>query len=474
MRIVIIGGSAAGLTTGLMLARDGHEVEVVDRDDLEPAADVEAAAKSGLRPAAPQLVQAHSYLPLARNILLDRLPDVHAALLEAGAVEAVLTNRMPPTLADRSPRPGDERLVGLLARRTTVDWVLRSAAAAEPNVRLIGRCRVTGLLAHPGKPPRVVGVRTRDGERLADVVVDASGRRSRIDRWLGEIGARPPQYAFAKCGVSYYTRHYQLRPDATRPAPGQLLFVGYLRMFSVAGFTADNDTMTLTIAPLAEDRPMRALRNPAVHDAVARTVGPLSEWLDIAEPASPVYAMGGLNNALRRLVVDDQPAALGLHAVGDAVCTTNPTFGRGIPLALQGATDLSAVLAGHPDRPRAQTHAMDASVTEHIAPWYAEQAAADGARLDAVRRALRNEPPAPPPDPADGVTFAHLAAVGTIDPEVFRAFSSVLGMLRQPAERCSDPDIVTRVRAAFAAGAVPPPMQGPSRAELLAALEASP
>ncbi len=53
MGIVIIGGSATGLATALMLARDGHQVEVVDRDELEPAADVETAAKMARRCAIP-------------------------------------------------------------------------------------------------------------------------------------------------------------------------------------------------------------------------------------------------------------------------------------------------------------------------------------------------------------------------------------------------------------------------------------
>ena len=67
---------------------------------------------------------------------------------------------MPSTLADRTPAPGDDRLVLLMTRRATVDWVLGRAAAAEPGVEIRYGVRAVGLTAEPGDPPRVRGVRT--------------------------------------------------------------------------------------------------------------------------------------------------------------------------------------------------------------------------------------------------------------------------------------------------------------------------
>ncbi len=49
MRIIVVGGSAAGQFTALLLARAGHEVVLLDRDPVEPASDIEAAA-SAFRP----------------------------------------------------------------------------------------------------------------------------------------------------------------------------------------------------------------------------------------------------------------------------------------------------------------------------------------------------------------------------------------------------------------------------------------
>ena len=47
--VIIAGGSAAGLFAGLLLARAGHQVLVLERDCLQPAPDVESAAAAARR-----------------------------------------------------------------------------------------------------------------------------------------------------------------------------------------------------------------------------------------------------------------------------------------------------------------------------------------------------------------------------------------------------------------------------------------
>jgi hypothetical protein len=179
--------------------------------------------------------------------------------------------------------------------------------------------------------------------------------------------------------------------------------------------------------------------------------------------------MAGLHNTMRRLVVDGRPVALGLLAVGDAVCTTNPTLGRGLSLALQGAADLTATLTATED-PVAQALRMDRLVDEHVAPFYADQAVIDATRLAALRHRITGAP-APPPPPAEGpVTYAQLRAAAPFDPVAFRAFWTVMGMLARPADVYRDPEVVTRTRAAVEAHGSGPPISQPSRAELVRAL----
>ena len=471
MKIAIIGGSAAGMFTSLILARAGHEVLVFERDHLKVAPDVESAASQAFRSTAPQIVQPHIVMARCRQLLLEHLPDVYDGLLAAGVAEAPISTQMPPSLADTSPLPGDERLTLLMTRRSTVDWVLRRAIVAEPRIEVRYGTTVIGLIAVPGQPPHVTGIRTKDSEFGADLVVDASGYRSPIDRWLQEIGARPAAKSWAECGIAYFSRNYRFRPGAKPPGIPQTRIVAGLDEFNAGIWGADNGTMQMAVAPLAVDHRFKTLMNPNVFTAVLRTIPTYSAWLDALEPISNVYTMGGLHNTLRRLVADGAPVVTGLHTVGDSVCTTNPTLGRGLSLALSDALDLRDTIEKFPDDRIAQTQAMDALVGEHVAPFYKDQAIVDAERMAMLRHIIFNAPrPDPPPALAGRVTFAQLRAAAQFDPTAFRALWRLHGMISLPEEIYTDPQIVETTRATLVHYGTGPSMAQPTREQLLAAL----
>ena len=243
------GRGGTGCIAALLLARAGHEVTVLERDTLPVHPDVESAASAAFRPTAPQLVHPHILMARTRELLTELLPDVYDELLRAGAVAAPLPTQMPPSLPDKSPRPGDERLTVMASRRSTVDWVLLRSVRAQPGVTVRNRVKVTGLLADavplardgtPGGIPHVTGVRTSSGDVLADVVVEASGRRSAIDDWLTAIGAATTDFRQAECGIAYYSRHYRLRPDVAPPGSPLRRMVAALDEFLVGIWPADN------------------------------------------------------------------------------------------------------------------------------------------------------------------------------------------------------------------------------------------
>ena len=146
--------------------------------------------------------------------------------------------------------------------------------------------------------------------------------------------------------------------------------------------------MQVAVAPLASDRRFRAVKDPDVFTAVLRTVPAAAAWLGVLEPFGPVFQMAGLHNTLRRLVVDSDPVATGLHVIGDSRCTTNPTLGRGLSLALWGAVDLVETIVAHGGDNIEQAMALDRSVADHVVHFYEDQAIIDLARLKVLRHTV--------------------------------------------------------------------------------------
>ncbi len=484
MRITIVGAGPGGMLASLLLVRGGHEVVLLEQDRLHSAADVESAAASAYRPTAPQIVQPHAVMARCRELLRERLPDVYRCLVAAGVVEVPISDWMPATLADRSARPGDDRLCPLITRRSTLDWVLQQAVMDQPGIEVRLGVRVVGLLARPGRPPHVIGVRTDQGELPSDLVIDAAGRRTPLDRWLDDIGAAPPATRSAECGVAYFSRHYRLRPDAELPGLPTTRIVAGLDEFTLAVFGADNGAMQLAIVPLAVDRRFGRARDPEVYTAVLRTVPVCAAWLEALDPISPVFQMVGPRNTLRRLVVDGDPVVTGLHAIGDSVCTTNPTFGRGLSLAMWGAVDLADIIDEHADDWIEQALAFDERIAEHVAPYYDEQATVDSLRLATLRHAVLGEPiPELPPPDSDRITFTQLRVAASFDPTAFRSFWKLMFMLCQPDEIYRDHQVVASVHDTLRSngmealqlrGHLDPLIVQPTRPQLLTALATAP
>jgi hypothetical protein len=107
--------------------------------------------------------------------------------------------------------PGDADMTLLAVRRITFEWVLRRHVLDSGRVAFRDGDEVTGLAAERDPVtglPRVFGVYllTPAGDRellRADLVVDASGRRSRLPDWLEAIGAKRPAEESELCGIFY-------------------------------------------------------------------------------------------------------------------------------------------------------------------------------------------------------------------------------------------------------------------------------
>ncbi len=462
MDVVLCGGGVIGMAAAMMLARDGHEVTVLEREAAEVPDSAIAAWDRWDRVGVPQFRQPHNLFPRFRRILEDELPDVFQGLLDSGGCWVDFLGAMPPFITDREARPDDDKFRFVTGRRPMVEYVHARAAENEPAVTIRRGVKVEGLELAPGdgRVPRVIGVRTDSGVVSGEIVVDAMGRRSPVAEWIEAAGGRPPTVTSQDSGFTYYTRYFS---GSERPPQigGAVAMLGTFLILTLPG---DNDTWSVTLWAPSGDRPLKGFRDVDKFTKVVQACPFHAQWLE-GEPISDVLAMGGILDRYRRFVVDDEPVIVGVAAVGDAWACTNPSAGRGLSVGLLHAQRLRDTLRSFQD-PDTFALEWDRVTETELAPFYWNQLAADRARLEDMA-ALREGRPVDtrisilPPEYVDA-TRAML-----YDADVFRAVLETTGCLALPQEVFSRPGMWEKVQAT---AGEPISLPGPTRAELLALL----
>lgn len=461
MRAIVVGAGVSGLGAALLLARDGHDVVLLERDATPLPNDPDEAFHWERR-GAPQVRHSHAFLARGRNLLRDRLPDVRDALLKAGVTEVGWAEMIPDTVIDKTPKSGDEDLVMLACRRTTFEWVLRKVALEAHGVDLRDGVGVTGLTMDEA---RVVGVRTDAGDERADLVVDATGRPSRLIAMLADAGIEVAERR-SDTGIVYLSRFYRLRDGAPSPMPFNGADLGYLKY---AVFRGDNSTFSITLAHATDDDDMRTLREESRFDAAVMLVATLRAWADpaVSEPISDLHYMGGLINRMRWFVRDGEPVVEGLVAVGDSSVCTNPLYGRGCSLGLVHGALLVDALREAPDM-RAAALVFDEATKRELVPWYEASVGQDkvntqiahGEKLSDVDEYVRSVI-------ADGIFPASRTDAG-----VSRAWTRAFNLLAPPYALLMDQSVMPRVLEVWNRRdeREPEPLAGPERETFLQAI----
>jgi 2-polyprenyl-6-methoxyphenol hydroxylase-like FAD-dependent oxidoreductase len=461
--IVVCGGSVIGLATAMLLARDGHDVIVLERDPGEVPDSTDAAWERWQRTGVPQFRQPHNLFPRYRKVLQDELPDVFDGLVTSGGTWVDFLAALPPFITDRAPRPHDDQFRFVTGRRPMVEYVHARAAANEPRVTVRRGVKARGFLSASGNGVvHITGVATDDGEVRADLVVDAMGRRSPVADWLVAHGAPPPVVHAEDSGYTYYTRFYFGEQPVAMTPPGSS--IGTFMLLTLFG---DNSTWSLTLWAPSGDAALKEFRHPEKFDKVVGACPLHAHWL-AGRPITDVLPMAGILDKYRRFVVDGEPVATGFAAVGDAWACTNPSAGRGLSVGLMHAQRLRDVVHSSLDDPYRFACEWDAVTESEIAPWYWNQIAADRARLaeiNAVREGraanVKTVVPLPP-------EFEAVARAAPFDADVFRGLIETLGCLALPQEVFARPGLWDKVEAA--APAEPFAIPGPNREQLLALL----
>jgi 2-polyprenyl-6-methoxyphenol hydroxylase-like FAD-dependent oxidoreductase len=464
-KVIVLGAGVVGLTTAMLLARDDHEVVVLERDAEAPPSDPTEAWSTWERRGVSQFRLLHFFQPRFRQILESELPEVLDDLRAAGCLSFNPLEVAPAEITG-GWRDDDDRFRAVTGRRPVVESVLARGAEATPGLDVRRGVPIAGLVTSDtasNGTPHVTGVRTEDGETIhADLVIDVTGRRSPLTRWLADIGARPLDEDIEDIGFQYYGRHFESGDGSIPAMMGPLLSTA--GTVSLLSLPADNGTWGLGIISSARDTELRGLRDNERWTKVVELFPLHAHWLD-GKPLHDVITMAKLEDRIRTFVVDGAPVVTGLLAVGDSWACTNPSLGRGATIGAMHALALRDLLRDDgADDPGALAQRWHEVTGDGVKKFYDETQRFDRHRLHEID-ALSDGRRYTTSDPSWEYNGC-LAATATHDGDLFRSLISIIALLKTEQEVFGDPAIVEKITT-LGAGWQDAPTMGPQREQLL-------
>jgi flavin-dependent dehydrogenase len=307
--VIVVGGRCAGSATGMLLARAGYRVLIVDRVSLP--ADITCTHQLTVTSAA----------RLERWGLLDGLLATGSPVSDRMAVTVGAS-----TVHMRNPVV-DGLNISLAPRRTLLDSVLLDAAR-DAGAEVREAFAVRDVVWRDGRVTGVVGYGP-EGHAVCDVarmVVGADGRHSLVARAVGaETYGRQP--ATACCYYAYWRGS-----GLTKPA-------WWLGEGASVGVIPTDDDLTCVVVRLPVSRWARFKREPE-----ATYLAQVARFPALAERMAGASRHGRFVGTAELGQLSRQPSGPGWALVGDAGRHTDPAGWAGIGDAFRQAELLAAAL----------------------------------------------------------------------------------------------------------------------------------
>ena len=379
--IAVVGAGIAGMSTALLLARLGLAVDLFERDATSLSEDNPVNTRRG----APQSSHPHVFLGYFRKLLRENLPDVFAELGAMGIREYSFHPEAQPA-ADRDPD-----LVMMAATRGAIERALTKVVEVEPGISFRKSISIEDVIRDERTCQLALAIHgTGESHQGYDLVVDASGARSRWNRKMLDT------VTSADCGTVYNTRFFRLPDGGEQPELryGTVTVVDAFA-YGAALFQHEDGIFSIDIARLPGDRGLYRLRENECFDAAAAVFTEFKPWLGQigCRAITNATPMAGLRNVIRRLA---SSAPAGYVPIGDGICTTDPTYGRGVALALGQAVMLRDRMADR-DLPLLSTPGQNRVFVDdlgaYVRPWYDDVVEQDIGRTKLRVAAIRGEDP---------------------------------------------------------------------------------
>ncbi len=299
---VVVGGSLAGCTAAILLAREGARVALVEKQP-DPGA---------FKRICSHFIQASAVPTVERLGLLEQIVAAGGVRSRARAWTRWGIVEAPPERAAH----------GLNLRREVLDPLLRRAAVETPGVEPKLGWTATRLL-RDGERFAGAAVVDRDGneaELVARLVVGADGRDSRVAK-LAELREKVLPHGRFAYGGYFAGPPPESAPDAT---------IWMADPQYMAAFPTDSELVFYAAMPTKDRLP------PFKQDAAKALVAYISDFPE----APPIRESQLVSDVLGKVEMPNrvrQLTAPGLAMIGDAALASDPLFGIGCGWAFQSA-----------------------------------------------------------------------------------------------------------------------------------------
>ncbi|NEO87535.1 MAG: 2-polyprenyl-6-methoxyphenol hydroxylase-like oxidoreductase [Spirulina sp. SIO3F2] len=363
-KAIVIGGGIAGLLASRVLLDHFERVLLLEKDQLSDEPE--------LRPGVVQAPHLHGLLVQGYRILEDLFPSITDDLTARGArVMDCLGDWQYLTALGWLPQ-FPSGLKSLICSRMLLEWYLRQQLMKQQRFEVRSRLFAQSLCSTHA-PTRISGIvcKNLDTHQVdtltAHLIVDASGRSSRLPSWLAKLNCGSLQTTTVDAFIGYASRWYRRPPELNRTGLSILNSPGVNRRGGTI-FPIEGDRFIISLSGFEKDYPSndeaeflafaKSLPHPVIYNTICDS-----------EPISPIYTYRGNRNYLRHYENIVMPA--GIVALGNAVCGFNPKYGQGMTAAALGARTLADCLARHPQAPN---QAFSQQFQRHLAktlktPW---------------------------------------------------------------------------------------------------------
>lgn len=419
---IVIGGSIAGLLAARVLADYVERVTLIERDHLPNSPHP--------RRGTPQAGHVHVLLAKGLEIIEALFPGIGNELAASGATQ-VDWGRESRTFGFNGWLPAyDHGPRTFLCSRDLLEFHIRARTLANPNIHTLQTVHAIGLEA--GNNDFVKGVVVRDRTDLhttkiieADLIVDASGRESKLPSWLQELGYAPPHETRINSFLGYSSRLY--RPDPNYALGSKVLLVRKRDADHASGagiYTIENNLWQVNLGASGKAYPPT---DDAGFVAFLRAL-PVADLYEAIKHAQPITTINGYRRTENRWRHYETLTRMphNVVALGDAACAFNPVYGQGMSVAALGAVALGEALQqSHIDPGFARRYQRTLAHIVRV-PWLMATSEdfrtpiTEGGKPNLLTRLSHRY-------------FDRVMAAAMTDPIIHRTFFEVLNLLKPPA-----------------------------------------